>query len=143
MSCLFAFIGSVGTLGVDPVAYRRFVSYTEKSLIPADDTLAVSITSLFSGITAATILTITLLVLLVFILIVVALVSLGAISWVTALYMIVLSAACLALYYAIGYIFARKGSAEQAIPLQQSLRSSVVLAVNSIVRDAIFLTLCA
>lgn len=142
-SCLLPFILSVGSTGVDPAGYAKFVDYTTETLLPSDNTLAVSATDLFSGLAAGTLLSIIFLVLAVIVIFVIVLVALGLMEVVTALCVMVFAAACLAIYFAIGYTYAKVGAAEVAIPLQQDLRTSAILLVNSVVRDVLYLSLCA
>lgn len=141
-SCIAQFLVDIALLGVNPTAYSRFVTFTVKSLLPADNELATSTVDLFSGLSAASILAVILLILFTIVLIVIALVASGIIGLTTAIYIIAFAAACLAIYYAIAYVYAKKVSAEIAIPLQQDIRTAGILIVNSVVRDAIYLGLC-
>ena len=142
-SCLLPFVVSVGTTGVDPPAYAKFVDYTVETLLPVDNTLAVSTTDLFSGLAAATILSIIFLVLAVIVIFVIVLVALGLMEVITALCVMVFASACLAIYFAIGYTYAKASAAEVAIPLQQDIRTSAILIANSLIRDLLYLSLCA
>lgn len=142
-ACLATFLVSVGLTGVNPAAYSRFVTYTTNTLLPVDDELATSTVDLFSGLAAATLLAIILLILFAIVLLVILMVSTGTLDLVSAAYLIAFTMACLAIYYAIAYVYSRKVSSEIALPLQQDVRTTGILIVNSVVRDAIYLGLCA
>ena len=143
MSCLLTFVGSIGSTGVDPAAYSKFVEYTTDTLLPVDNDLSRATTNFFGGLVGGTILSVILLVFFVLIIVIVALGVTEKIEYTSALCIIAFVAACLAIYYGIARVYARKTTSDIALSLQQNFRRSVLLLVNSILRDVIYLSLCA
>jgi hypothetical protein len=109
---------------------------------PASNTLANSFVQLSTDISTSIVLSVLILIFIVVILTVIILLSKGYIYSVSAICIIVVTAAILAIYYSIAYTFLKQANQNISASLQENLTETSLLTINSIFRDIIYLSLC-
>jgi hypothetical protein len=142
MSCTLEFLSNIITKGINPEAYNVLVEYTINTLRPASNTFANAFVQLATDISTSLMLSVLILIFIVIILIVIILLSKGYIYPVSAICIIIVAAAILAIYYSIGYIYSKQTNQSISAPLQEDLSETVLLTINSIFRDILYLSTC-
>ena len=140
--CIFRMAVSIETNGVNPSGYDDFVEYIVRNTSPSNSRIGVTYSSAVIDTTVFIVLLIIVIIFITFAIMIILLLSKGFIGAPSAICLIIVGAALMVLYFAVCRSFTQSISYEVMPVFQETLVDTALYALNSALRDTIYLATC-